>query len=78
MLKYVMVLGGNKPREDSCNYLSGIDKDGLLFSRDVDEAITLIDKDRCVYLGRTISRVFRPVDVYSVSEKISRSFEYVW
>ena len=77
MDKYVIVLGGNNPREDSCNYLSSIDKDGLHFSRNIDEAITFIDKDRCVFLARG-SMVYRTLDVYSVKEKITRTFEYIW
>lgn len=77
MLKYVMVLGGNKPKEDSCNYLTGIDKNGLQFSRDIDDAITFIDKERCVYLARGLS-AFRPLDVYSVKVKTIRIFEYIW
>lgn len=77
MLKYVMVLAGNKPKEDSCNYLTGIGKNGLQFSRDIDDAITFIDKERCVYLARRFVGI-RPLDVYSVKVKTICSFEYVW
>lgn len=78
MSKYfVVVLGGNKPEDDVCNYLSRIDKNGVHFSRDVDDAIVFVDKDRCVYLARALV-AFRSVDVYSVKENTIRSFEYVW
>lgn len=77
MCKYVIVLGGNKPREGSCNYLSSVDKDGLHFSRDIDDAITFTDKDRCVFCARGLM-LFRALDVYLVKEKIARSFDYVW
>ncbi len=77
MSKYVIVLGGNDPTEDGCNYLSSVDKGGVHFSRVIDDAITFIDKDRCVFLARALV-TFRSMDVYSVDEIITRSFEYVW
>lgn len=77
MVRYIIVLGRNKPTEDSCNYLSEFDKDGMEFTHDIDDAITFIDKDSCELVARGLS-IYRSLDVYSVKEKTVRSFEYVW
>lgn len=78
MDKYVIVLGGNKPNEDSCNYLSSVDKDGLHFSQNIDDAIVFDDSEKCVFFARALTRSFRTVDVYLVEEKTVLSFDYVW
>lgn len=77
MEKYIVVLGGNTPDREGCNYLSSVDKDGLHFSHDIDDAITFTDKDRCVFLARALM-VFHTVDVYFAKVESIRSFEYVW
>lgn len=74
---FVVVLTGDKPEDDVCNYLSSIDKNGAHFSHDVDDAIVFVDKERCIYLARAV-KVYPSVDVYSVKENTIRSFEFVW
>lgn len=78
MEKYVIVRNGCDPSAKGCNYLSSVDKDGLHFSGNIDDAIVLDDQEMCVFLARALTRVYRTVDVYSVSEKTVREFEYVW
>lgn len=80
MDKYIIVCNGSLPRakSESCIYLSSVDKDGLHFSQNIDDAIVLDGEDKCVFFARALTRAFRTVDVYSVKERITRSFEYVW
>lgn len=77
MSKYIVVLGGNNPGAERCNYVSGVDKNGPHFSYDIDEAITFNNSDRCVHFARALLD-FRTVDVYSVTEETVHSFKYVW
>ena len=77
MDKYVIVLGGNLPNNGRCNFLSNVDKDGAHFSLNIDDAITFTDRDRCVFLARGLLEL-HTVDVYSVNEKTTLSFEYIW
>lgn len=78
MDKYILVLGGHRPNTDGCRYISDIDKDGLHFSCDIDDAIVIDDAEKCVFLARALTRVFRAVDVYSVKEETVRIFDYFW
>ena len=77
MDKYIVVQGSNIPNTDGCNYLSSVDKNGLHFSGNIDDAIVVDDQERCVLLARALTRVYRTVDVYLVKETVL-SFEYVW
>lgn len=77
MAKYVVVRNGNMPLTDGCNYLSAVDKDGVHFSQDVDDAIVFNDRERCILFARGLMS-FQTVDVYRLTEKVVRSFEYVW
>lgn len=77
MDKYIIVLGGNKPGTDGCNYLSSVDKAGPHFSLNIEDAITYDNSDRCLYLALGV-KGFQTVDVYFVTEKVVRSFELVW
>lgn len=77
MTKYVVVRGGDNPNWDCCNYVSSVDKDGLHFSRVVDDAITFIEAERSVHFARALLQ-FQTVDVYSIGEKTVRTFEFVW
>lgn len=76
--KYVIVRNGSNPPAGSCIYLSSVDKDGLHFSGNIDDAIVFNDQEKCVYLARTLTRIFSTVDVYLVKEETVLSFEYVW
>ena len=79
MGKYVIVPNGFVPSAGrSCDFLSSIDKDGLHFSQDLDDAIVIDDFEKCVFLARALTRVFCTVDVYSVKEKTVRTFGYIW
>lgn len=78
MEKYVIVCNGDDPRSGGCIYLSSVDKDGLHFSGNIDDAIVLDDQERCVFLARALTRLYRTVDVYLIKEETVLSFEYVW
>lgn len=69
---------GDKPNRDDCRYVSSVDKDGVHYSRDLDDAIVIDDTEKCVILARALTRVFRVVDVYSVKEETVRIFDYIW
>lgn len=77
MEKYVIVPNTNIPFADGCKYLSSVDKDGMQFSDDVDDAIVFNDRDRCVFFALGIS-VFQLVDVYRLAEKVVRTYDYIW
>lgn len=77
MTKYVVVRNGNLPLTDGCNYLKCVDKDGAHFTSELDDAIVINDRDRCIFLARGLM-CFQTVDVYSIEEKTIRSYEYVW
>lgn len=78
MDEYIMVRGGDSPTGNDCRYVTSIDKDGLHFSQDLDDAIVIDDSEKCVFLARALTRVFCTVDVYSVKEKTDRTFDYIW
>lgn len=78
MGKYIMVIGGDQPNLNGCRYLSSIDKDGLHFSQDLDDAIVIYDSEKCVFLARALTRVFHTVDVYSVKEETFHIFGHIW
>lgn len=79
MGKYVIVPNGFVPSAGrSCDFLSSIDKDGLHFSQDLDDAIVIDDSEKCVFLARGLTRAFLTVDVYSVKEVTVRTFDYIW
>lgn len=77
MEKYVVVRSRNLAGTDGCNYLSSVDKDGLHFTRNIDDAILFTDIYRCLLFARGL-QYFQTVDVYSVTEEVVRTFEYVW
>ena len=78
MDRFIMVVGGDRPHCDGCRYISSVDKDGLHLSCDLDDAIVIDDTEKCVFLARALTRLFRTVDVYSVKEETTRAFGYVW
>lgn len=77
MEKYVIVRNGYDPSAECCIYLSSVDKDGLHFSGNIDDAIVVNDQEMCVFLARALTRVYRVVKVYLVKKTVL-SFEYVW
>lgn len=78
MDEYIMVSGGDAPRGNDCRYVTSVDKNGVHFSADIDDAIVLYDTEKCVFLARALTRVFCTVDVYSVKKETVRTFQYVW
>lgn len=77
MEKYIVVKGRANPNTDGCNYLSSVDKNGLHFSEDVDDAIVFTDFDRCHMFARGLL-AFNTVDVYRLTEEVVRSLEFMW
>ena len=78
MCKYVMVCQYDQPNMNGCRYVSSIDKDGLHFTQDLDDAIVIDDSEKCVFLARALTRAFRTVDVYSVKEETFHIFGHIW
>lgn len=78
MDKYVIVCNVYTSPEEGGRFLSRVDKNGLHFTQNIDDAIVLDDQEKCVFLARSLTRVFRTVDVYLFKEETVRSFEYVW
>lgn len=78
MDKYVIVRNGCDPSSGGCNYLSSVDKDGLHFTGNIDDAIVVNDQERCVFLARALTRGYHTVDVYLVKEETVIHFDYVW
>lgn len=78
MNKYVIVRNECASPEAGNSFLSSVDKNGLHFTQNIDDAIVLNDQEMCVFLARALTRVFRTVDVYLVKEETVLSFEYIW
>lgn len=77
MDKYIVVQGSNIPNTDGCNYLSSVDKNGLHFSHDVDDAIVFTDSKSSILFARGIT-AFHRVDVYRLTEEVVSHFEFIW
>lgn len=77
MTKYVVVHGGYNPNSDVCKYVSSVGKDGLQYTYDLDDAITFIEREKCVFFARGLL-AFQTVDVYSIDERTVRTFGFEW
>lgn len=76
-MMYYIVKRGCNPEENGCKYLAQLDKTGLSYTTDIDDAIAFDDSEACLTIARAIYS-FQKVDVYSVEYVKTLKSEYVW